>query len=467
MALTVWLLPLELESQAHLLAGLLAWVILWWICEPIPLPATALLGTCLSVVLGLTSAKSAFAPYSHPLIFLFMGGFFIAHAMALHGLDRRIALFVLTRKWIAGRPLPTVFALFGVTAFLSMWMSNTAATAMLLPICIGILGATLVRPEDHEKKGTVLISMAYAASIGGIATPVGSTPNIIAIGMLEKLGSMPLSFVEWMAYAFPTMLVCLLTLFIVTAKRLSRLPKRIETQYLFEEQRKLGPLSSGEKNTIFAAMVAVGLWITPSLLALALGKAHPVPVFLKSHFPEAVASILAACILFMLPVRGNPKINRALNWKEASKIDWGSLILFGGGISLGVLMFDTGLAKVVGSALVQSTGGGEYFWGFIAMSVFFAIFFTETTSNTATANMLIPLVIAASLESGFPVLIPTLGVTLACSLAFMMPVSTPPNAIVYGSGLIKISQMIRTGFVMNLLAGIIVMTSLFILQFFI
>jgi len=183
LALVCWISPLPLETDAHRLAGLMAWVIVWWVCEPIPLAATSILGAALAIVLEIGEMKAVLAPFAHPLIFLFLGGFLLARAMGVHGLDKRFALFMLTRSFIQGKPERSIPALLFVTAFISMWISNTATAAMMLPITLGILAVSFDPKEKSQD--TVLIAVAYAASIGGIATPVGSPPNIIAIGYLS------------------------------------------------------------------------------------------------------------------------------------------------------------------------------------------------------------------------------------------------------------------------------------------
>lgn len=452
-ALLIWALPLDLNVNAHRLAGLSAWTVLWWILEPIPLPVTSLLATSLAVILGIADVKTAFAPFAHPLIFLFMGGFMLARSMGVHGLDRRIALTVLTRESISGQHTRLLTALLFLTAGLSLIVSNTAATAMLMPITLGI--AVAVYPRQEEAQGLILTSVAYASSIGGIGSPVGSTPNIIARGMLENLAGIQLTFLDWVIYSFPTMIAALTALCFIKVKQLPKpnnASRTLGSVVLRKELKSMGKLKQGERNTLVALCVAIAIWLTPSVVAIVLGTEHSTSQLLKNSFPEAIGAILAACLLFLLPVKqGRP----TLTWPEAVQIDWGSLLLFGGGLSLGTLLFKTGLASVIGTHLLDATGGSIVLLTILA--VLFAIFFTETTSNTATANMLIPLVIAASKSSGVPTLVPTLGVAYACSMAFMMPISTPPNAIVYGTGKVPLSMMIKQGFIMNWVAAAIIL----------
>lgn len=459
LALIVWFTPLDLAPHAHNLLGIIALVIVWWVTEALPLPVTGLFGVTLAIVVGVANTKEALAPFAHPLIFLFMGGYFIAKSMSIHGLDKRIALYILTRPGIHGRPKPTLIALLGVTAFLSMWISNTATAAMLLPISLGVLNAVI--PKDTKSQGILLIAVAYAANIGGIATPVGSTPNILSIGMLNELAQIKFTFMSWVALAFPTMLACLGVLVLLTFYRIPKLPKKLNTTFLDKEYKSLGPLKLGEKNTLISFSTAVILWTGPGLMSVLLGNDHQLVLWLKEHFPTAPSALLAACLLFILPVKNKP----TLEWKDAATIDWSSLILFGGGLSIGLMIFKTGLGNIIGDNLAALSGEGFGLWVFMAASIFAAIFFTETTSNTATANMLLPIIIATCQQTGINPMLPTVGVALACSLAFMMPVSTPPNAILFSSGKIKINQMISQGFLMNITCGIIILLSLAITNF--
>ena len=455
----VLLLPLDLDAQSHRLAALSVLVILWWIFEPIPIAATALLGPTLAIVLGITDAKSAFAPFAHPLIFLFMGGFMIARAMEVHGLSTRIALHILTRPYVKGDPVRSVIALVLVSAGLSMWLSNTATTAMLLPISLGIL-KSIFKNDGRAQKSQILMGTAYASSIGGILTPVGSPPNLIAIGMLEKVAHYDVSFFQWMLLALPVGVLALLFLIGRLIQYTTSMSGESRMEFLTREYQELGRMSSGEKNATFTGLFAAFLWVLPGFLSLILPAQDPLLVFFSKQLTESTVALLAASLLFILPTRGK---RPTITWDEAAQIDWGVLILFGGGLSMGSMLFDTGLANTLGSHFVGLTGGN--LWLFLVIAIFFAIFFTEVTSNTAAANMLVPLVLAASLESGFHPFLPTAGVAIACSMAFMFPIATPPNAIVYGSGFIRIREMAKLGLQFNLVCGTLLLLVLYIASF--
>ncbi|NCN26072.1 SLC13/DASS family transporter [bacterium] len=442
--------------------GLTVGVVMAWTLEALPLAVTALLVPCLASILGITSLEQAFSAFGHPLIFLFMGGFVIARGMAISGLDKRVALRILTAPGIKGKPWPTLLALLLVSGFFSMWISNTATTAMMLPIAAGVLNA--IFPDHRKAQATFLISMAYASSIGGMATPIGSTPNILAIGLIrERLPEVDLSFFNWMLISTPLSLMILGLLILRIQKHLKELPSSFQADTLAEKLKGLGKPSKAERNSFIAILLAASIWILPSLFAMfstLFPSIEGLSRELKSRFPEAVGAILGASVLFILP---NEQGRPTLKWSEAVQIDWGSLMLFGGGLSLGSLIFSSGLGDIIGNAFVAQFGSAGFLL-FLFAIILLSIMLTETTSNTATASLLIPLIMGATIKAGLPTVASALGVAWACSLAFMLPVATPPNAIVYGSGKIKLKEMIRLGFYMNIGATVIITVYLFALQ---
>jgi solute carrier family 13 (sodium-dependent dicarboxylate transporter), member 2/3/5 len=450
------------SPEASRLSAVVALVVIWWVTEAIPIPATALLGPSLAVLLGVSSATELFASFGDPIIFLFMGGFMIAEAMSVHGLDRRIAYALLGSRLIGSSSTAALAGFVILASGLSMWISNTATTAMLYPIALGVVAA-LTRlaagqpgEPDAEQQGYrtgLLLASAYGSSIGGIATPVGSPPNLIIMAQLRTLSDIHLSFVQWMLIALPIALV-MLTIATVYLRR--RFPTACRTGALglmSRETAALGPISRGEWNVIAAFSFAVFFWVTPGIVVL-LAADEGFAARYHALLPESVVAILAACLLFILPV--DWKSRRAtLTWSEAARIDWGTLLLFGGGLALGGAMFRTGLAADLGRNLVSLTGADSV----ITLTVVFcvlAIYLTEVTSNTATATMLGPLAIAAAQAMGVNPVAPALGCALGCSMAFMLPVATPPNAIVYGSGLLRMTDMIKAGFWLNLAAALVV-----------
>ncbi len=455
----------SLSSEAHRLAAIVLWVITWWIGEPIPLPMTAIFGVVLCVLLGITDIKSALTSFSDPVIFLFMGSFIIARSMTRHGLDRRLAYRVLSWKWVSQSPVRLLLMFGLVTACLSMWLSNTATTAMMFPLALGLISmlgqvssteAGLRSSQPSSPFATALLLMAgYASSVGGIGTPVGTPPNLIALAMLNKLVQVKLSFFQWMLFALPLLLAMYFVLFgfllLLHRRGFREMRSSLKsTDYAQEPQ----PWTIGEKNTLYVFILTVILWVTPGFIMMAWGQDSKLSQVVSSRMPEAAAALIGAILLFLLPTDWKER-KFTLSWKEAVEIDWGTLLLFGGGLSLGEMMFKTGLASALGHSLLKITGSGSV-WFLTFIGIYVTILLTETTSNTAAATMMVPVMISVATASGMNPLPPALGCAFGASLAFMLPVSTPPNAIVYGSGFIPITKMIRAGVLLSLSGGLII-----------
>ncbi|MGH9779403.1 MAG: SLC13 family permease [Candidatus Acidiferrales bacterium] len=467
-ALAVYFLASGLPAAEQRLAAILTLVIVFWITEAIPIPATALLGPALAVVAGVANAATVFRPFAAPVIFLFLGSFLLARAMRVNGLDRRVALAVLGGRWVAASPARIRLGV-GLTAFvLSMWISNTATVAMLFPILLGV-SATLERlfaaeGPAFERAGRsyvvgLMLMTAYAASIGGLATPVGTPPNLIGLGMLRDLAGVRIPFFQWMLLGVPVAVALFVVLAIVLrflhpapARRLAGLAGAVDVL-----RKDLVPWGRAQNYTLAAFLAAVVLWVLPGIVALARGTDDPLYLLLSERLDEGVVAMLAAALLFLLPVSLKPP-QGALGWRDAVKIDWGTILLFGGGLSLGTMLQSTGLAERMARGLLHEVGEPSL-WLLVGVAIAFTTLFTETASNTASATMLVPVTIAVATAAGVSVVPPALGVTLAASLAFMLPVSTPPNAIVYGSGRVSILAMVRAGLLLDVL-GFAVLLSL-------
>jgi sodium-dependent dicarboxylate transporter 2/3/5 len=471
-AVIIHFLPLDLAPQAHRLASILAIVIIYWLAEPIPIPVTALLGAVLSVILGVAPAREVLEPFANQIVFLFIGSFILAESITAHGLDRRFAFAIFSLRFLQKSPLRTLFAIGAIVAAVSMWISNTAATAMMLPIALGVIGA--MREMRGRKGGegldlrafstAMMLMIAYGASVGGIATPIGTPPNLIGIGMIQKLAGVRISFFGWMAFATPLMCVMFVYVFLLLGRPGAFPRPGVEgiAAYVREARAGLGGWKRGEINTAFAFGVAVLLWVAPSVSELVLGKEAAAARYLGANLNEGVSAIAAASLLFLLPVSFR-EMRFTLTWREAARIDWGTILLFGGGLSLGGLMFSTGLAERMGSALAALTGAAGL-WSITAVATVLAIVLSETTSNTAAANMVIPVAIAIAHGAGVPPVPPALGACLGASFGFMLPVSTPPNAIVYGSGLVPILSMVRKGILLDIGGFFLIMGGLMALS---
>lgn len=347
-----------------------------------------------------------------------------------------------------------------------MWISNTAATAMMLPIAIGIVSsvAKFVSEEkgieiDPKKLrfGTAMMLMtAYSASIGGIGTPVGTPPNLIGIAMIEKFAFFRISFFQWIMFALPMLIGMYIFLFILiyylNKPEISKL--NANTSFIADLKLKLGSMKAGEINSIIAFIITVILWFIPGFLALYFGTDSEIFKTYNNHLPESIVALIGAVLLFLLPVN-RKKLEFTINWKDVVKIDWGTLILFGGGLSLGNLMFETKLADYLGTSFINFSGL-DTVWGITLAAIFISIIVSEATSNTASANMIVPVIISVCIAGNINPIPPAIGATLGASWGFMLPVSTPPNAIVYGSGMVPITKMIRSGIFFDIAGGFII-----------
>jgi solute carrier family 13 (sodium-dependent dicarboxylate transporter), member 2/3/5 len=494
----IYSLTAKLGSEGRTLSAILGAVAIMWVTEIIPLPVSALLGAVLCVLLGVADAKTVLAYFADPIVFVFIGGFMIARAMMIHGLDRRIALGFLSIPWIGSSQIRIMAGLGLVTAVISMWVSNSAVTAMMFPIALGILGAlqaarakagvasASIDVKEWPYATAMMLMVAYAASIGGIGTPVGTPPNLIGIGLIKNATGVEISFFRWMSLALPLFVVMALFLFLLLY--LLHLPQKrtkkeeskhkpdsgnqgsikpdngINDQlrvYIKNELKSLGPWTRGQINTLIGFGTAVVFWVLPGILQLPWFDSPLLVKWMNAHLPESIVAIGAAILLFAMPVDGS-RDQFTLNWKEAVKIDWGTILLFGGGLALGSLMFKTGVAKEMGYGMVGLLGV-KTLWAITGLSIAMAIILSEAASNTASANMIIPVVIAIAQAAGVSPLPPALGACLGASFGFMLPVSTPPNAIVYGSGLIPLPKMIQAGILFDIMGFFIIWAGLYIL----
>ena len=461
----VWLWPFAgLSPEAHRLAAVMAAVVILWITEALPLPMSAMLGAAACVVLRVAPAREVFAPFADPLMFLFIGSFILARGIFLHRLDRRLAFGVLSLRWVGASPSRILFAFGAVTAFLSAWISNTATTAMMFAIGMAILAFLF----DNEREGGspinrryatgLMLMTAFAASIGGLATPIGTPPNIIGLSFIRRELGYEFPFFKWTVIGVPVVITLFLWMYWYLNKLCPAGTREIEgsREMLRREKERMGAWTRGQKSALAAFLVTVVLWVGPGIIALIAGEQSAAYLGVSRSVPEAVAAVIGATLLFLLP--GSEAGARAITWGEAVKIDWGVVLLYGGGFALGVLSFQTGLAEAVGRGMtgILPLSGGL---GLLLASTLVAVIVSEATSNTASANMVVPVVIAIARAQGADPLEPALGATLGASLGFMLPVSTPCNAIVYGSGYVPLTRMMRYGILLDIV-GVVVIVAL-------
>lgn len=457
--------PLPLPAPAHRIAAILGMMVVFWVTEALPLAVTALLGPVLAVLFRVAPVRTAFAAFADPIIFVFIGSFILAEAMFVHGVDRRIAYTALSWRFV-GASAARILIMFGaVTTVLSMWMSNTATTAMMFPIGLSIV-AHLARTGMAGARQFAMVMMlitSFGASIGGMGTPVGTPPNLIGVGMLETLVGVKVTFFQWMLIGVPAMVLMfgLIALqFYFAGARHVRVDAG-STQLVRDELDKLGPVSRGQQNVLAAFGITVLLWVSPGIFAiLGVDDSGFARGFAES-VPESVAAMIGALLLFVLPIDWTGR-RFTLTWDQALKIDWGVILLFGGGLAIGQLAFSTGLAEAMGKGITAWLPSQSV----VALTLTFtaaAIILSEATSNTAAANMIVPIAIAVSKAAGVPPLEPALGATLGASMGFMMPVSTPPNAIVYSSGFVPITSMMKYGILLDIFGYVIIVTLVLLL----
>jgi sodium-dependent dicarboxylate transporter 2/3/5 len=442
--------PDGLSQEGWLTAAVALLMATWWMTEALPIQATALLPLGLFPALGILDAQNAAAPYADRMIFLFMGGFFIAVTMQKWGLHKRIALRIIA--FVGTSPNQLILGFMLATAFLSMWISNTATVAMMLPI--GLAVSEMFKPLDHEGPYefgiALMLGVAYGASIGGVSTLIGTPPNAALAGAASQILDIQIGFVEWMGVGLP-FTVIMLPITWVLLTRVLYPPGNLSgdaATLIREEHSALGPISRGEKLTALVFGLTALAWV------LRQDKTFgdlTIPG-LQSWVPflhDSTIAMLAAIVLFVLPVDWR-KGEFVLDWQTARRIPWGVLVLFGGGLSLARAMDQSGLAAWIGGAV--SALGTVPVIVIIAVVVALVVFLTELTSNIATTNMAMPVMAGAAVGLGIPPLMLMATAALAASMAFMLPVATPPNAIVFGSGYLTVPQMARAGLILNLLA---------------
>ncbi len=461
-------LPMGIPPQQQTLAGVLLGVIVLWITEAVPIPIGGLIGVAVVAFMGVAPVDDVLGPFGSSTIFVFIGAFILAQAMLKHGLARRFAFRILALPRV-GRSTTGVIVAFGaITCALSAFVSNTATVAMLLPTALGILGVIAkllqhrgdVEPDFDPLRlrvgAAIMLMLAYAASVGGLLTPVGSPPNLIGRGLIEEATGERISFGQWTVMAFP---ICLL-MFVALAFILLRLNKpeirHIEgvSEYVAEQRAEMGSLSRAEKNTLIAFGTTVTLWVLPGIVALIAGNDSDIYTAVSDRLDEGMVAVFGAALLYLLPTDWENR-EFTLRWRDAAEIDWGTIVLFGTGIIFGSLLADTGLAETIGTSVADALGLTSVV-PITIFAVLLAIIVSETTSNTASASVVVPIVIPVAVAAGVNPFVPALAATFAASFGFMLPVSTPQNAVVYGSGAVPITTMIRSGVTFDIVGAILI-----------
>lgn len=453
LALLVAWLPLPLDFKSHRLAAIFVAVLVAWVTEAVPLAVTALLIGPLCVVTGVADPKAAFMPYADPVLFVFVGGFFIARAMTVHGLDRRMADALVFSAWVSGSPARIRTALIAAAVLISMWVSNTATAAILLPIATGILDSENADSEHSNKTraGTYLV-LAYACTIGGLGTLVGTPPNLITARFLETV-NVNIGFLEWLPVGLSAALIISLALYLLM-EWLFPIRNVAATSVV---QKPTTPWSSAERWVAASFGLAVFGWVLPGFLQII---ASPWATALEELLDPGAVALIAAFVLFIAPNKsGNSAV---LSWNQATQIDWGTILLFGGGICLGEQMFQTGLVSTVSRSFLETTGV-ESMWALSAIAATVTLILSELCSNVAAANMMLPLVIGIAQELHVSPIPPALATGIAASGGFMLPVATGPNAIAYATHKIPMRAMLRAGILLDVIYLLLLLGILYLL----
>lgn len=430
------------EAKAVLAATL--WVATWWVTEALPIPVTSILPVVLFPLTGALPLRVTTESYGHPLVFLYIGGFIIALAIERCGLHRRFALNILLRVGTDSRMIIMGFMI--ATAVLSMWISNTATTVMMLPI-----GMAIVKQFDNggmrsEFGIALMLAIAYAASIGGLATLIGTPTNLIFAGMVDELYNVEISFAKWMAFGLPISIVLLIICWVYITRYAFHLKDRELAGGRQDIRRRihlLGPMQYAEKvvSAVFAATALC--WMLRSFI---LQKWLP-------GINDTAIALAGATALFLIPARNGKKDEKIIDWATAVQIPWGIILLFGGGLALAAGFQETGLAEWIGMQLLSLRGVKLMILVFVVIAA--VNFLTEITSNLATASMILPILASLAVGIGVHPYSLMVAATVAASCAFMLPVATPPNAVVFGSGYLRIPDMVRTGIWMNIISIIL------------
>lgn len=453
-------LPRALEPGARGAAAMTAWMALWWITDVTPVYVTAMLPLAAFPLLGTATIGEAAGAYGDPLIFLFFGGFILALALERWGLHRRVAFTVL--RSVGSRPDYIVGAFMAIAAFLSLWVTNTATTLMMLPVALSVAdtladahpAGEAVEPRTADVGTALMLGVAYAASIGGMGTIIGTAPNVFVASFINTQLHLEISFLDWMILALPLVILLLLAAWLLLTRGVFRVghePLPGTHAVLAGLAEGLGPVTPAERRTAIVFLLAAAAWMFRGLLGdLTIAGAMPF-----SGLTDAGVAIAAAILLFVLPAGRGTAGETLMDWDTAKRVPWGLLLLFGGGLSLAASFERTGLA-----AYVAAQGQGLEnlpVWALVACIAAVVVLLSEIASNLATATTVVPVLAALAVGAGLAPAPLVLAACFAASCGFMLPVATPPNAIVYGTGRVTAGQMAKAGFLLNVI-GILFIT---------
>ncbi|MFT6066622.1 MAG: sodium-dependent dicarboxylate transporter 2/3/5 [Polaribacter sp.] len=454
-------LPITLVSdKADAVIAVAVWMVLWWITETVNIAVTALLPLILFPLLKVMPIADVGANYGSPIIFLFFGGFVLALALEKVNLHKRIALNII--KLTGTTPNRVVLGFMIATAFMSMWISNTASTVVMLPIAISVI-KLLTDDANGFTKGdknfalSIMLGIAFAANAGGIATVIGTPPNSVLIGLLENQYNIQISFLTWMSFGLPFSIVMIVAVYWVLVKLMFPCKDILFTasaSLISEEIEKLGKISKEEKRVLMIFGITVFLWITRTIIN---------SVFPGLKLSDTIISLIGAVSFFVIPMNFK-KGNFILEWSDTEKLAWGILILFGGGLALAKGMASSGLVALITDTI--SAGNFNILFT-VSLLIILMLFMTELMSNVALVAVLAPVVAGIAIGLNIPILNLLIPVTMASSCAFMLPMATPPNAIVFASGYVQVNEMAKAGIILNFIAvGLLILYYQFVIPMF-
>lgn len=442
--------PEGLSKEAIAILATTLWVAVWWILEVTPIAVTSMLPVILFPLTGAMTLEETTVAYGHKYVFLYIGGFILAIAIERWKLHKRIALSII--KFIGTSVDRIILGFMVATAFLSMWISNTATTVMMLPIGLAIVSQLKDNPDTTKNEHAIfgkalMLAIAYSASIGGISTLIGTPPNIILAGVLEEAYDIDISFSRWMMIGFPLSVVLLTLCWLYLTRVAFTFEQRKFSggkAEVIKQIKTLGKITYEEKVVLIVFILTAFFWISRSFLWEPL-----IP-----NIDDTIIALAGAFLLFLIPAGKQKKPTTIMTWKQAVKLPWGILLLFGGGLAIANGFKSSGLAQWIGEQITLAEGVSLLV--LLVLIVAGVNFLTEITSNLATTAMLLPVVIPVAAALNVHPFILMAGITFSASCAFMLPVATPPNAIVFGSGYLKIPDMIKAGFWMNIISILII-----------
>ena len=449
LGILIYIEPKGIERQTWLSIASASFIISLWMTEALPIGITSLLPLLLFPLLGLNDMKSVAHNYTLPIIFLFLGGFMIAISLEKWNLHKRIALSIL--RFTGTKPNQIILGFMCTTALLSMWISNTATAVMMLPIGLSIIDLTNYEKSTSSFATALLLAIAYAANIGGMATLIGTPPNLVLVGIFEEQFQYDFNFLEWFSIGFPISILLLFTCYLLLTKVLFSIPPtslEASKSIIEKELQRLGPLTKAERLVLIIFSLTASAWIFKNQINSLL------PVSISN----SQIALMGASLLFITPV-DNKKNEFVLHWDDTKNLPWHIILLFGGGLALAASLQKNGVLELIGSQFINFDASNVFL--LVILVTIISLFLTEFMSNVALVTVLIPIICGLAIQFSISPILLCMPVTFAASCAFMMPISTPPNAVVFASKRIKIKEMIRVGFILNLCAVVVISVACF------